>query len=624
MKNYQPILLALSIVVLIFHFRKDKLLSFYKNLSSFIWRLSLYLSSSKYFTVFSKYIGYFLIILSILILSLKAIELSSYGAKILPEIIAPLELSKKGEEVFKRFIVGDLNQGDLCHIKNICSNNHDVVNSINNQMLTNFLKEDINNTDIKDGLLQNQLIGFPSSYRGYYFHHYSTILYSYRELKAGNWLSALTNQYGLASIIPLFILEDLPFYYYALASLSILIIFFALSTLLIQEAKYIIIYGALTLLIAFTTLVEGVRISPGFSIYRFIPTLIIITLLYTNDLKKLSWIKLIFLLTCLAINSLQFNILIFLIYLISLFTLINITRNLIFERVSITIFIVILFQSIIYYYVNNDLEIPLFSSLQNTNTFKIRSISILIFPILMLFLKLVYSWKEIFTYISFILLSSYTIFSYGSAQHYSNFLILSLPMIFLMIKNAKLPLIIKYLFPIYFYFLAFNMSYISLPINSNNSKFNSNYYEYLPIGKDLKFEIPNKVEIINLELQGLLKKYNVNDYYFISKDKLYIDMYNNKNTYPQNYDIFLHLNFIKSSRLIKSMKKNKIEFLIIDSPDQQNFTASYITAVGKANSSKYENLEYLKLLTRMNEITTEFLPFLLSCSQRYCVFRLAN
>ena len=624
MKNYQPILLILSIVILVFHFRKDKLFAFLKNISTYTWKLSLYLSCSKYITGFSKYVGYLLIVLSILILSLKAIELSSYGAKILPELIAPLELSKRGEEVFKRFLIGDLNESDLCHIKNICSNNHDVMNSINNQILANFLKEDINNTEIKNGLLQNQLIGFPSTYRGYYFHHYSTIIYSYRELKVGNWLSALTNQYGLASIFPLFILENRPFYYYSLASLIILIILFTFSSILIREPIYLIIYGALLLLIALTTYVEGVRHAPGFSIFRLIPTIFVLSLLYVNNLKKLSWIKLIILLIFLVLNSLQFNILIFLIYLISLFTLINITRNLIFERVSITIFIVILFQSIIYYYVNNELEIPLFSSLQNTNTFKIRSISILIFPILMLFLKLVYSWKEIFTYISFILLSSYTIFSYGSAQHYSNFLILSLPMIFLMIKNAKLPLIIKYLFPIYFYFLAFNMGYISLPINSNNSKFNSNYYEYLPIGKDLKFEIPNKVEIINLELQGLLKKYNVNDYYFISKDKLYIDMYNNKNTYPQNYDIFLHLNFIKSSRLIKSMKKNKIEFLIIDSPDQQNFTASYITAVGKANSSKYENLEYLKLLTRMNEITTDFLPFLLSCSQRYCVFRLAN
>jgi hypothetical protein len=266
----------------------------------------------------------------------------------------------------------------------------------------------------------------------------------------------------------------------------------------------------------------------------------------------------------------------------------------------------------------------LFASIQNSQALESSAFYILVFPIIMLFSKLAYSWKEIFTYISFILFSTYTIFFNGSAQHYSNFLLLSLPMIFFMIKNANMPLLIKFLMPLYFYFFALNMSYISLPVNSNNSAMSSNYYEYLPIGKDLSFEIPHKVEIINLELQGLLKKYNVNEYYFISKDKLYIEMYNNRNTYPLNFDIFLHLQLIKSSRLIKSMKKNKIEFLIIDSPEQQNFTASYITIAGKSNPTKYETLEYLKLLTRMNEITTDFLPFLLSCSQRYCIFRVEN
>ncbi len=624
LNNQLPILLVLCIFVLIFYFHKDKLFGFYRNLSSYTWKQSRYLSRSRCFTDFSKYFGYSLITLSLLILSLKAIELSSYGVKILPELIAPLELSKKGEEVFERVVTADLSQSDLCHIGNTCSSNLDIVISINNRTLTTFLKENTNSTEIRNGLLQNQLIGSYSALRGHYFHHYSTILYSYRELKTGNWLNALSNQYGLVSIFPLFILEDRPFYYYSLASLIILIILFAFSSILIREPNYLIIYGALLLLISLTTYVESIRLAPGFSIFRLIPTTLILTLLYVNNLKKLSWMKLIILLIFLIINSLQFNILIFLIYLISLFTLKNLTHNFILERISISIFTIILFQFIIYYYVNNDLKIPLFSSLHNSNTFKIRSISILIFPILMIFSKLVYSWKEIFIYISFILLSSYTIFSHGSAQHYSNFLLLSLPMIFLMIKNAKLPLIIKFLLPIYLYFLAFNMNHVSLPVYSNNSKFNSNYYEYLPIGNSLKFAIPNKIDNLNDELQGLLTQYNVKDYYFISKDKPYIEMYNNKNTYPLNYDIFLHLNFIKSSQLIKSMRKNKIEFLIVDSPKQQNFTASYITYTSNALSTKVESLEYLKLLTRMNEITNDFLPFLLSCSQRYCIFRLEN
>lgn len=624
MINLFPTFLFLFILILLFHFRKEKISSYFSYLSSQFSMLSDQISNTKIFLTITRYFGCFLIVICLIVLGLKSFELQSYESKILPELMAPVKLTNDGVDSFERIKANTLNAGDLCQKYQTCKNNQEVANSINSMFLANYFEENLQNLEVKNGLLQNQLIGFPATYRGYYFHHYSTILFSYRELKSGNFLSALTNQYGLAAILPLMLFEGNNFYYYPLVSIFILMILAFCSSLLVRDHRNLVILGALILLIALTLLVPGVRISPGFSIYRFIPTLLITLLLYNSNLRSigtLSWISLLFLL---AINSLQFNILIYIIYLISL-SIFEIKKipKFILNRISLSFILLISTQSLLYYYANLDLHFPLFSSVetrQNTIGF---GLALMIFPAsLLAFTKLSYSWQEIFSYTAYALLATYSIAFFGSPQHYSNFLLISLPFIYLMIINAKLSLITKFFLPLFFYGVALNLGYLSFPININNSSPVSNYYKYVPIGSDLKFEIPNDIDAINSELVYLLGKYDVENFYFLSKDKTFIEMYNDKNIYPLNFDVFPHLHFIKSSRLIKSMKSNRIEFLVMDSPLQQRLTRSYIESAGNVFTLQSEKNSYLSLLERAGEITRDFQSSLLSCSDRYCLYRI--
>lgn len=623
MNNLLPICLFLCIVVLIFHFRKPRLVHFYASLSRGFWKLSERLSSIPSFTKISWYFGYLLIGLSLLVFGLKAFELQSHGAKILPELIAPVKLSDAGSLAWERIQANTLSADDLCQKNLNCKNNQEVANSINTMFLANFLQEKTRNSAVQRALLDNQLIGFPSAYRGYFLHHYSTILFSYRELKAGNWLSAITSQYGLVSILPMVFLESYPFYYYPLISMFILMIAVVCASIWIRDSRNLIIFGLLILLVALTVLVPGIRIAPGFSIYRLLPTLFITVLIYKSNLNPLHWVPWLGFIVALAINSLQFNLLIYLAYLASLSIFeVKKIQQLIFNRISLAFIAVILIQSLLYYYANLDLRFPLFSSVEEKRKAIGFGFFLMLFPALLLFSRLRYTWQEIFPYVAYAFLASYTIVFIGSPQHYSNFLLVSLPFIYLLIKNSQIPLLAKFLLPFFFYGVALNMGYLSYPHKADKSSIDSDYYQYIPIGKELRFELPNTIDALNLELVSLLKKYQVHNFYFLSKDKIFIELYTGNNIYPLNFDIFTHLHFIKTNRLIKSMKNKEIEFLVMDSPLQQKLTRNYIESAGTVYTLESEKKSYFRLLDRAGELTKDLQPSLLLCSYRYCLYRI--
>lgn len=623
MKNLIPIGLFLGIVVLVFHFRKPRLIQFYTLASASLWKYSAQLQALPCYCSISRFLGYSFIALGLLILGLKALELQSYGTKILPELVAPVTLSDAGSKALERIQTNTLSADDRCQKELTCKNNQEVANSINTMFLADFLQVKRDDHGVQQGLLDNQLIGFPSAYRGYYVHHYSTILFSYRELKAGNWLSALTNQYGLVSILPLALLEGSPFYYYPLSSILVLMLAVVCASVWIRDPSHLMIFGLLIVLVAFTLLVPGIRIAPGFSIYRLLPTLFITVLLYKNNLNPLHWAAWLGLIVALAINSLQFNLLIYLIYLGSLAIFeVKQIKQFLFNRISLTFVAVIFIQALLYYYVNLDLRFPLFSSVETHRNAIGFGFILMLFPAVLLCSKLRYTWQEIFAYLAYAFLASYTIVFIGSPQHYSNFLLVSLPFVYVLIKNAQIPLLAKFFFPFFFYGIALNMGYFSFPHKTDQSALISNYYKYKPIGKELKFALPNNIDALHAELVDLLKKQQVRDFYFLSKDKIYIEMYNGKNLLPINYDVFAHLNFVKSSRLIKSMKNKQTDFLVMDSPWQQQVTRAYLESAGPVFTLPAEQKAYLRLLDRAGEMTKDFEPFLVACSQRYCLYRI--
>lgn len=605
----------------IFHFKKENLRLAYYKLKYLLSEISNSQFSSKYVLIVGNYLGFALVFASISICLLKAVELENYGSKILPELIAPVKLTKNGESAFDRLINNQLNKSDLCQKNLECKNNNEVEKSILNSALKNFANTNKDNEYIYKLIKENKFTAYPAVYRGYFFHHYSTILFSYREFKAGNYLNSFTNQYGFVALLPLFFLEGKPFYYYPLLALLLLSLSILMGAVLIKDRRLLIIYGILSLLVATTILVPGIRISPGFSIYRFIPLILVSLIIYTNNLKQFGLLKLFLITVLLMINSLQFNILLFLIYLISLsvFSFRQILGY-IFTRISTLFIIIILIQSSIYFYFNLDLRFPLFSSVESNSGGALFTISILAFPLLMFLTKLKYSWQEAYAYVAYILLSSYALAFYKSAQHYSDFILIALPYIYLIIKNSSISFLAKILLPIYFCLIAFFMGFVNAPKISKNVDSSPSYYEYSNVGADLKFEIPNNIDYINAELSKIVKDNKIKNYYFISKDKVYIEMFNNKNMYPKNFDIFVNLNFVRTSKLLGSMKRNNIHYLIMDSDTQREYSADFVDSVGRKYIFDFERLAHLRLIERSKEIAEDLKPYLLHCTQRYCIY----
>ncbi len=254
---------------------------------------------------------------------------------------------------------------------------------------------------------------------------------------------------------------------------------------------------------------------------------------------------------------------------------------------------------------------------------------ILLFPIFSLLLKfkdeneVVFSTKEIFAYISYGALASYTIAFVGSPQHYAGFLQMACLSIFLIVKSSKNTIHQVLLMTTLSIFPAIQYSYIHATSSFDISK--SSYYDYTgKLGTSLYFRTPSNFDIITDEFNSLITKQALNKkVYFLSKDKLFIENYLGKNIEPKTYDVFVNYVKLSPSDTAEILSKEKVDFIVLDSEIHRKNIKQFIN-LEKGNMSKGEFQHHSRILSNIDLFAESIKSNLVECSDRYCIYKIAQ
>lgn len=581
---------------------------------------------------FIKLISSALILLSLLILFFITFNLFQSKNEIGIEIIAPSLLSEKGhkiqdsiqDHVAIKYLENNVNQKifndqaklDESFIKNILS----------------FLDADDRNNKA-EWILQNNLsVGSLSEYRGFYLHHYQTILFPLREVKNGNYYEILTSQYGAASIIPAIIIGNKSFIWYP--GISIILLMLGIATIFLKKIADpgLIIISLLVFLIALCENIGALKLSPGFSIFRIFPTWLLIYISSKSILKESvkNGAFLAFIVSIL--NSLQINLLI---AIINLCTLLYLKwqkeRNSNILKITLAIFLAFILQSVLYLTLSDDFSQKLFSSLEGGSKNYLYIELIFLFPSAVFMAKRFLFKKEetsldIYCYLAYFGLSTYPIAFPGSPQHFCSFLILSSLPIYILASSVSKNKLLGALFLVPLYFTAYHYSYLNLPkpMGANTpSIFNSNEF-----GSQLIFSTPSNIEAVHKKYLALINNYSPEENIInLTSDAKYFSAITGKNPPQKNYDLYIYTPNLKinSNDFKGKLEKNNIKWIVIYNPFfLKNFQKylEYKISITTEPSVKFELKQHLMILKEQLVLSKNPLYKLKECSDRYCLYQL--
>lgn len=578
------------------------------------------------------------IIIFAYILGGKLLSLEGSKGSIEPELISPTSLSLSGDDVLAKLAdpVSTKNSIEICAKTNDCLN----VEGPNDELVLdrniNFLFFKQPNVELKKWMKGNKLlIDYAEVFRGRYLHHYSVILFPYRQIVEGNYGYSLTSQYGLISLLPLFLFQDVPFVYYG--SFGILCLLLAgvyllwRNRMIFPENVYI---SVILILLALSTNIDAIRISPGFSYIRYLPFLAIIYFTSIQLQKKIS-IKYILLIGVLALlNSVQFNILLFLILLFSTLSIAYVNgayKNNALISGLMVIASVIGLQITLYYLQKNSFSPDLFSSVGEGGKNRLYGTLILLFPI---FIKLVASIKnysidfdaikfsneEIIAFICYGFSATYTISSAFSPQHYAGFILMSSYSIYVLFNKIIRTQLVALSVIASFIGIPYYFSYVSTGQKFTISE--SSFFKYdNKIGKHIYFNSPMNINNIANDFEQITKNYDdKNGIYLLSKDKIFIETMLNKNLNPKIYDVFPNLYNISPGSILEKLKIDNASYIVLDNSELRDASRRLVETFS-ATLSETELSYHRDILGNLDQLSIHLKQNLIECNDRYCIYR---
>jgi len=278
--KYSLALVAFFIII----FSYSSIISRANNFRVFATNATLFKNKVTKFLKLIQFIAFRIpIIAALIIFSLKAYHLGAMDGNINPELVAPTYLSSEGTSSLGKIIAGDYKFSDSCINDMKCTH----TNFIESEKLKSF-NNDFYQEIKKDGARINYFKNNPfslieeSAFRGRYVHHFNTLVYEYRQLREGEVMEPLISQYGIFPAIPFFFINGNIYKIYPLASISLLILLAVILLATIRLNKNIFAVGLISLLIAYTTSIAAITLSPGFSIFRYLSLIMLLFLFYLS------------------------------------------------------------------------------------------------------------------------------------------------------------------------------------------------------------------------------------------------------------------------------------------------------------------------------------------------------
>ena len=587
------------------------------------------------------YSGFVYILVSIiftLCVGVKFFNLANSGPIIPNELIKPIDLSPLGKQVFTDLVEGRASsiEGLNCDESRSCSSDLELINSrimySNKFLLNNFS----NSKNITDWVKHNSiLVNETAAWRGRYIHHYSTILFPLREIRNGKISYAFTSQYGLVSLLPLLFIKNLPFIYYGLISLVSLLVF---GLYVLYKNKNIttnfLLIGSLLSLLILCTNIDALRLSPGFAYFRYLP-LAILLYQFSIQIEDHSMKNYIFWMVLGVLNSTQFNILFIVITLIW-FLLTSIKRKKIHSfitlKMTFVVAVIVAIQLALFLYQKNSFTPELFSSVGEAPFSFGYTLKILLLPIALLAVTIafgVWNWKVekfnndqiILACVIYGLCATYAMSFPKSPQHYVGFILMAFFGIYILLKNSSFSIItticsIAILFstPYYYKYLRFNHKYIEAK---------SDFYEYKnKLGASIYFLTAIDVKEVSSEYDQLISKYeDSGKIYFISKDKIFIEMAQDKNIDPKVYDVYTNYLGVTPDIALEKLRNDGVTYVVLDN----FYLTEYIIAMNKLFRIYLGNHEYLsheKILLNIRALSRDKRIQILECTQSYCIYKI--
>ena len=578
-----------------------------------------------------KIISLFFIFFSISILLIKNYYLLKTGNDIGVELIAQAFLTERGHEI-QNSIHNDRNFISIpCDKNKKCTNE---LNEFDQSYLKNifgFLQASSNNSN-RDWVVENNLsMNSLSEYRGFYLHHYQTILYPIREINAGEYSAIFTSQYGFVSLIPAILIGNNPFFWYPALSIALLIFLMLIIFLSKRSDSSAIIIAGICLLVALSMNLGAIKLSPGFSIYRIAPTWVLMYLSFKSLINEKSKFSFFIGLILALINSLQMNLLV---VIINVFTasLLKIkgskTNNILIFTLPVCIALVC--QYLTYQISSDDFSQQIFSSLEQSKKNYLYVVLILLFPFTIFITKKLLnknqSSADIFCYFCYLGLSTYPISFPGSPQHFCSFIIMASFPIYLLAtevtKKSYLGIIL--LSPLFI--TAYHYNYLKLPNHVVTHA--PSFFVNKEFGSELTFSTPSNIDLIFKQYKGLINPYGSDgEVLNLTSDSKYFSAVSGKNPPQKNYDLYIFtpkLN-INSLAFKEKLVKNRIKFIVIYSPfflknlhDYLKYKLSVTTEPSFQSELKF----HLSIIEEQISLSSNKLYNLKECRDRYCIYQL--
>lgn len=506
------------------------------------------------------------------------------GSGIISEFVSPAKMSTIGWRTIE-----SLEREGRPDERGIGDNEVDLLLSVNQGFINDAKTEKDRERRLR-WVTQYGMTSTPhSAYRGRYIHHYSTILNSVREFKAGNVVDPVYCQYGYVSVVPAIILKGVSFQYYSAIGMLFIVVYIVFGVYILKMCGLQLKYALLSMSVIFLIIVGSVdilalRMAPGFAFYRYMPVFLMVGV--TMLMLQYERYFYVFMLVGFAvINSMQYNIL-YLIALLSVFIFkyfLDRKITLIMLWSGIGVACALFFQLIVYFVNRGVFNSNMFASVGGGHYSYTYALIVLAVPaILLLANMLIYVGRCKNIYDRYVLLYSgavclvfaaYPIAFEGSPGHYVGYLLSAvIPyayMFGLILQGDYRNMVLKYIFILIsvLALLWVGLRYKYFKYVPAASVVENELYREARFGSNLYFEMPNDIVGIDVELNALLYKYSLKrrDVYFISRDKIYVELYEDRNYYPINFDAFVNFSTIDIDDMYDEMRRRGVKYMIIDS-----------------------------------------------------------
>lgn len=572
------------------------------------------------------------------LLGLKATELIKSGPRIDNELIAPESLSPIGQKALeiatrtceskvlsKNPLIASLSEPDQAAVESAhrlyCDQR---LKGAEKQSEQNWLKQ------------LPYIAEDTAAWRGRFVHHYSTILFPFRQILAGQFSYAFTSQYGFISLIPLLLVQHAPFVYYGAFGLMLLLIIGEYFLYKYRgSSNELLIIGGVLILIALISYVPAIRLAPGFAIMRYLPLVALLALAHLQ-LTHPRYMYLPLALILALLNSMQFNILFIVISSVG-YLLVAILQR---ERVGMSLYflpavvlVVVILQGVLYVSQANMFTPNLFSSVGEGKGSLLHLAEILLFPLVCMVASFVpalnggntnkpsFGGHEVLALLSYGFCATYSISFMESPQHYAGFLVMSSIGIFMLMKSycqtklmIALALSLLLVAPI-------NYRYISLGKKVFLSQ--SQLFEYKnDLGTPIFFRTSLEIEALNKDFNEITGSFQgKGKIYFISKDKIFLETFLGVNIEPFIYDVFTNFKKINPIEVKKNLKTEEVLFLVLDNPMLRAFSNNH--AIYFKNQIGQGEIQSLKNILNNIEDIEYLLNFdLIKCNKRYCIYKI--